>query len=107
MKKLSISSLGIGFLFLLALGIPLTVSAGEKGIELRISSWMPAKSVDTAIAEYWMKKVEERTGGKVHFTLYRAGALRGIKDHYDMAIKGIADITFHTLSNNPGLVRID
>jgi TRAP-type C4-dicarboxylate transport system substrate-binding protein len=102
MKKLNIFSIGIGILVLLALGTPMGVSAGEKAIELRVSSWMPAKSVDTAIAEFWMKKVEERTGGKVRFTLYTAGALGTMKDHYDMAVKGVADITFHTLSNNPG-----
>jgi TRAP-type C4-dicarboxylate transport system substrate-binding protein len=102
MRKITIFCLHVGFLLFLAFGLPLTGSAGEKGIELRISSWMPAKSVDTAIAEYWIKKVEERTGGKVRFTLYTAGALGTMKDHYDMAIKGVADITFHTLSNNPG-----
>jgi TRAP-type C4-dicarboxylate transport system substrate-binding protein len=102
MKKINILSLGMGILFFLALGWPIPLPSEAKPIELRISSWMPAKSVDTAIAEYWIKKVEERTGGKVHFTLYTAGALGGMKDHYDMAIKGVADITFHTLSNNPG-----
>lgn len=76
--------------------------APAKPIELRVSSWMPAKSVDTEIAEKWTKMVEERTKGRVHFTLYPAQALGKMKDHYDMAIKGIADITFHTISNNPG-----
>ncbi|MBW2065869.1 MAG: TRAP transporter substrate-binding protein [Deltaproteobacteria bacterium] len=80
------------------------VKAEAKGkpIELRISSWMPAKSVDTAIAETWIKMVEERTGGRVHFTLYTAGALGSMKDQYDLVIRGVADLAFHTLSNNPG-----
>jgi len=81
---------------------PAPAPSPAKPIELTISSWMPAKSVDTAIAEEWIKMVEERTEGRVHFTLYTAGALGAMKDHYDMAISGIADITFHTLSNNPG-----
>jgi len=76
--------------------------AKQKPIKLRVSSWMPAKSVDTEIAETWIKMVEERTGGRVHFTLYTAGALGGMKDQYDMVIKGVADLAFHTLSNNPG-----
>jgi TRAP-type C4-dicarboxylate transport system substrate-binding protein len=102
MKKQLPSVLCAAVLLLSVFGFFSPVQAADKPIELRISSWMPAKSVDTAIAEFWIKKVEERTGGKVRFTLYTAGALGQMKDHYDMAIKGVADITFHTLSNNPG-----
>jgi TRAP-type C4-dicarboxylate transport system substrate-binding protein len=102
MKKPNMFTLSIGILLSFVLALPFAMSAEEKTIELRISSWMPAKSVDTAIGEYWIKQVQERTRGKVRFTLYTAGALGGMKDHYDMAVKGVADITFHTLSNNPG-----
>lgn len=98
MRKFFILPIIFCFLLLFSIGSQTAFSA----IELRISSWMPAKSVDTAIAEYWTKKVEERTGGKVKFVIYTASSLGAMKDHYDMAIKGIADITFHTLSNNPG-----
>jgi len=102
MKKGFAFSFGIFLCISMLLSLPGTVPAAEKAIELRVSSWMPAKSVDTEIAEYWMKQVEEKTGGKVKFTLYTASALGQMKDHYDMAVKGIADITFHTISNNPG-----
>lgn len=71
-------------------------------LNLRVSSWMPAKSVDTEVAEIWTKAVEEMTGDELKFTLYLAGALGNMKDQYDLVVNGVADISFHTLSNNPG-----
>lgn len=70
-------------------------------LNLRVSSWMPAKSVDTEVAEIWTKAVESMTNGELKFTLYLAGALGNMKDQYDLVVNGISDISFHTLSNNP------
>ena len=81
---------------------PAPTPAPAKPIELRVSSWMPAQSVDTAIAEYLIKNIEERTNGRVHFTLYAAQALGKAADHYDMAANGVADITFHSFGNTSG-----
>ena len=91
-------------ILLLVMGLsgasPMGVCA--KTINLRVASWMPAKSVDSAIADYWTKMIEERTKGRVKFTVYKAASLGFFKDHYDMVIKGIADISFFSFGLNPG-----
>ncbi|MBW1800265.1 MAG: TRAP transporter substrate-binding protein [Deltaproteobacteria bacterium] len=90
--------------FFLVMGLfiasPMAVKA--KTINLRVASWMPAKSVDSAIADYWTKMIQERTKGRVKCTVYKASALGFFKDHYDMAIKGISDISFFSFGLNPG-----
>jgi TRAP-type C4-dicarboxylate transport system substrate-binding protein len=102
MKRWPILCVSILVLFGLLVASPLWVCGAEKKIELKVAIWMPAKSVDTDIAEYWTKVVEEKTKGRVHFTLYKAGALGHMKDHYDIAAKGVADISFVTLAATPG-----
>ena len=94
--------------FLLVVGLSVTspIAVNAKTINLRLASWMPAKSVDSDIADYWTKMMEERTKGKVKFTVYKASALGFFKDHYDMVIKGISDISFFTYGLNPGRMLI-
>jgi len=91
-------------ILLLVMGLSVASPTGvfAKTINLRVASWMPGKSVDSAIADYWTKMVEERTKGRVKFTVYKASALGFFKDHYDMAIKGISDISFFSFGLNPG-----
>jgi len=81
---------------------PMAVCAKEKTINLRGASWMPGKSVDSETADYWTKMIEEKTKGRVKFTVYKASALGFFKDHYNMVIKGIADISFFSYGLNPG-----
>ena len=93
------------FVFLLlVMGLLVVSPMGvyAKTINLRVASWMPPKSVDSEIADNWTKMVEERTKGRVKFTVYKASALGFFKDHYDMAIKGISDISFFSFGLNPG-----
>lgn len=100
MKRLPVLFVILLLIMGLSFVLPMGVCAQE--INLRVASWMPAKSVDSAIADYWTKMVEERTKGRVKFTVYKASALGFFKDHYDMAIKGISDISFFTIGLAPG-----
>ncbi len=100
MKKWSVLSMVLLLVVGLSVISPMAVFA--KTINLRVASWMPGNSVDSAIADYWTKMVEERTKGRVKFTIYKASALGFFKDHYDMVIKGIADISFFSYGLNPG-----
>ncbi len=91
-------------ILLLVMGLSVASPTGifAETIKLRVASWMPGKSVDSAIADYWTKMIEERTKGRVKFTVYKASALGFFKDHYDMAIKGISDISFFSFGLAPG-----
>ncbi len=79
---------------------PATVPA--KPIELTFSTWTAVVSQDTEMCKSWMQEVEKRTQGRVKFTFYEAGALGAAKEHYDMAVKGLADLTYHNIANLPG-----
>ena len=41
----------------------------------------------------WMAKMEELTGGRVHFTPYWGGALMKSADAWDELVAGVADVT--------------
>jgi len=99
MKRWSVLSMVLLLVVGLSFVSPMGVCA--KTINLRVASWMPAKSVDSDIADYWTKMVEERTEGRVKFTVYKASSLGFFKDHYDMVIKGISDISFFSYGLNP------
>ncbi|MFH1489308.1 MAG: TRAP transporter substrate-binding protein [Pseudomonadota bacterium] len=102
MKRLPVFIMSILVVFGLTMASSMVVCAAEKPITLRVASWMPAISVDSAIADMWTKTVEEKTKGRVKFTVYKASALGSFKDHYDMAIKGISDISFFSFGLAPG-----
>lgn len=87
---------------IMGLSVASTSGVFAETIKLRVASWMPAMSVDSAIADYWTKMVEERTNGRVKFTVYKASALGSFKDHYDLAVKGVADIALFSFGLAPG-----
>ena len=90
MKSLA-TLLGGICLFLTLLIIPF-VEAYAKPVELKISFFMSPKHMMNDVFQFWAKKVEERTEGRVKMTIYPGGALGKAPDHYDMAASGIADI---------------
>ena len=83
MKRSSILFMIVLLVIGLFVALPMGVYA--KTINLRVASWMPAKSVDSDVAELWTKMITEKTNGMVKFTIYKASALGFFKDHYDMA----------------------
>ena len=89
-------------LALMGLFVVLPMGVCAKTIHLRVASWMPANSIDSEAAEIWTKLITEKTDGRVKFTIYKASALGFFKDHYNMAVKGISDISFFSFGLNPG-----
>lgn len=72
-------------------------------IELRYSTYLPPKHhLVRRIYTRWAEEVEKRTGGRVKVTLFTAGSLGKAVDHYDMAAKGIADVTSTLFAFTPG-----
>lgn len=54
------------------------------------------------VFEPWAKKVEEMTGGRLKITMFPGGALGKTSDHYYLAEKGIADISYALQDYTPG-----
>ncbi|MBT3254987.1 MAG: TRAP transporter substrate-binding protein [Deltaproteobacteria bacterium] len=81
----------------------LTPAMAEKPIKLRMSSFVPPMHfMNTKILQPWIDMIEERTKGKVKIKIYAGSALGKPQDQYDMAARGVADITWGILAYTPG-----
>jgi TRAP-type C4-dicarboxylate transport system substrate-binding protein len=74
----------------------------KKPIELIFSSWTPPVGLQTEMNKAWMQNVEKHTAGRVRFTYYDGGALGGMKEHYDLAVVGTADIAYFNFASSFG-----
>jgi TRAP-type transport system periplasmic protein len=94
---------GAVFLAILPLTLRLDAANAAKPIEIRFSTFL---SLDhTSYVNGWLpfaKELEQRSNGRVKVTFYPSEALGKAKDHYNMAVNGIADITMSILGYNPG-----
>jgi TRAP-type C4-dicarboxylate transport system substrate-binding protein len=70
------------------------VAAAEKPINLKFAYWMSTKHSLHPVFEKYAEEVKQLTNGKVEITLYPGGALGGPREQWDMAVGGIADISF-------------
>lgn len=72
--------------------MPATASA--KTINLKFAYWMPTKHTLHRVFVKYAKEVEALTKGRVKITLYPGGALGKPREQWDLALGGIADISF-------------
>ncbi|MFQ5826215.1 MAG: TRAP transporter substrate-binding protein [Dehalococcoidia bacterium] len=74
-----------------------------KPIELTYAHWVPPTSPFVKYhIQPWIEMVEQQSGGRIKITEQGAGALGGAAEHYDLAVKGIADISFAAVGFTPG-----
>jgi len=72
-------------------------------IEIRYSTYLPPHHhLVRNVYNRWAQEVGKRTGGRVKVTVYPSGALGKTPDHYDMAAKGIADVSSTIVGFTPG-----
>jgi len=75
----------------------------EKPITLRLSSFLPSMHfMNVKIIEPWISEIEEKTGGKVKIKIFAGSALGKPQEQFDMAARGVADITWGILAYTPG-----
>jgi len=80
------------------------VAQSDKPINLKFACWLPPMAVTVKDGVMpWMKEVEARTKGRVKFTYFGAGALGGVGEHYNLVLKGVADISYLGPSHHPGV----
>jgi TRAP-type transport system periplasmic protein len=78
-------------------------AASDKPIDLKFSLFLPpTHRIIQNVYNPWIKKIEERTNGKVKITIYPGSTLGAAKDQYDLVLRGIADMTTHILAYTPG-----
>ncbi|MBN1191963.1 MAG: TRAP transporter substrate-binding protein DctP [Dehalococcoidales bacterium] len=66
--------------------------ADSKVIELKLSSWVPPKSLIGEMIDAWIERVHERAGDQVHITHYASSTMGAVEDHNNMVINRVADI---------------
>jgi TRAP-type C4-dicarboxylate transport system substrate-binding protein len=64
----------------------------EKPAELKYGGLYGPTHPYSRAAQDWMKKVEEESNGRVHFTAYWGGSLYGPKESWTELVKGVADV---------------
>ncbi len=67
-------------------------AAPEEPIKLTLASWSPPMQViNRGGIDPWIKEIEKRTGGKVKITNFPGASLGKPPDHYDLAVKKLAE----------------
>lgn len=101
----TVFSIVIGALvFLVALSFAVTLNAAEpaKQIELRFATFLPQYNPNCQIWVSFAKELERRSNGRVKVVFYPAETLGKAKDHYNMAVTGIADMSTAIMGYTPG-----
>ena len=70
------------------------ISAAETPINLKLAHFMPTKHTLHRVFVKYANEVDMLTKGRVKITIYPGGALGKPKDQWDMAVGGIADLSF-------------
>ncbi|MFH1090201.1 MAG: TRAP transporter substrate-binding protein, partial [Pseudomonadota bacterium] len=79
-------------------GLP-PANAADKPMELSFAIWVPAvHALTKGVAAPWAEAIAKQTNGRVKINLFPGSALGKPQDHYDLAVRGAADIA----SFNPG-----
>ncbi len=93
MRKYGCVLVSFVFLFCL-LAVALSAYGQEtKVIRLKYASFYPTASSPHALLEQWCREVEKRTNGRVKISFFGGGTLAPIPQSYDVATRGIADIS--------------
>ena len=83
--------------------VPNYVQSADKVIELTFASVSaPTHVINAKVNDAWIKEIEKATNGRVKITLFPGQVLGNSKQAYDIALKGIADISYGWVYYDPG-----
>lgn len=102
MKKILINiSAIVGIMGCVLAGVAPAVYA--KTIDLKFATgFSPKHTMQTKVFEPWAEKINQMSNGNVKVSFFPGGALGKTPDHYDLAEKGIADISYTLHDYTPG-----
>jgi TRAP-type C4-dicarboxylate transport system substrate-binding protein len=86
----------------LAQGLVGPVFAQDKGVDLRLSLWVPPAHPLTGAAKAWAEDIANASDGTIKITIFPSEQLGKAFDHYDIARDDIADITYVNPGYQPG-----
>jgi TRAP-type C4-dicarboxylate transport system substrate-binding protein len=76
--------------------------ARAKPVDLVIASWEPPDGSGMAPLRAWLKELTEKSGGKVTGKIAYGSVLGKPPQHYDLAVSGVADVSYVGLPYTPG-----
>jgi len=84
---------------------PTPAPSPVKPIKLTIASWEPPEGTASEPIRQWAKELEDRSGGRID-TEITYGALGPPTGYYDLAVDGIADVTYASPTYTPGKFKM-
>lgn len=102
MKRKPFWSAFVTLAVILCLGVT-APSIAQEPVTLRFSSFAPPMHfMNVKVFQPWIDMVDHRTNGRVKIKLFPGSSLGKPQDHYDMAVRGVADMTWGVLGYTPG-----
>ena len=94
MKKRLFTLFGSMCLVFILTALPFMAAYAQqtKPMELKIAHMQPPVHFNHILLQEWAKRIEQQTGGKVHFTIYPVGTLVPPLEIYEALIKGVMDV---------------
>lgn len=103
MKKSLFLAISVWISFSFMAILPPQTTVADDVIELKFAQpFSPKHTMQTKVFDPWAEKINKLTNGKVKVTMFPGGALGKTPDHYDLAEKGIADISYTLQDYTPG-----
>lgn len=97
----------LGVVLVLALAVSIVglsrMAQAKEVYKFRLSSFTPPMHfMNKGILEPWIKQVAAKSGGRIEIKLFPGSALGKPRDQYDMAVRGVCDISWGILAYMPG-----
>jgi len=105
MEKNQVRRMGVGLVivFLFALSVaPMSVWAQAKPIVLEFASYLPPGMPSLEVIRKFFGDLEGVTNGLVKTRFHLSSAMGKPADHYELALKGVADVAYIGTSYTPG-----
>jgi len=91
-------------ILLIPSGFVSTVMAQDKPVEIKVAFGDSSASVFyRGVLEPWGKELEAASNGKIKVTHFHSGALGPANEHWDLAVKGLADVSWQITLLSAGL----
>ncbi len=82
----------LGFMGFMMMGGMVEKATAQSKIELRAATYFATTHQLYKSMEDFLRKVEERSGGRVKINIFAGGTLLGAREIYEGVVKGVADI---------------
>jgi len=80
--------------------------AQDSPVEWKFSHWVPPAHPLHKTAQAWAQSIDRASGGTIKIAIYPSQQLGKAIDHYDMTVKGIADVSYINVGYQAGRMLV-